>query len=98
MADKEQEHLRIRLGSRLLKRIDTARAASGRTRTDEIEKRLLETFVRENLEEVAEIAVHKVLAHVEELEQIAAASAGRAPVDWYKVLRERARKGVENKR
>jgi hypothetical protein len=98
MADKDQEHLRIRLGSKLLKRIDTARDASGRTRTDEIEMRLLESFMRTDLELVAQMAVHNVLVRVEELERVAAASAGKQPRDFYKELYEQARKEVEKKR
>ncbi|MBH5372828.1 hypothetical protein [Bradyrhizobium glycinis] len=76
MAEKEQEHLRIRLGAKLLKRIDAAREKSGRTRTDEIEARLLESFTRMEMQEVAQIAVRETLAELER----------RKVSDFYEVL------------
>ena len=94
MADKDQEHLRIRLASTLLKRIDTARAESGRTRTDEIEMRLLESFMRTDLELVAEMAVHNVLVRVQRLEESLAKAKGHPPTDVYKRLHDQARKEV----
>jgi hypothetical protein len=48
MAD-EQVHLRIRLDEKLLARIDDARSESGRTRTDEIVMRLIESFNRTDM-------------------------------------------------
>lgn len=65
MAEKEQEHLRIRLGAKLLKRIDAAREKSGRTRTDEIEARLIESFTRLEMQEMAQIAVQEAMAELE---------------------------------
>lgn len=70
MAEKDQEHLRIRLGARLLKRIDAAREKSGRTRTDEIEFRIEESFRRIDLQEVVgiatRVAVRETLLAVEQ--------------------------------
>ncbi|WP_201266272.1 TraY domain-containing protein [Bradyrhizobium japonicum] len=65
MAEKEQEHLRIRLGAKLLKRIDAARERSGRTRTDEIEARLIESFTRLEMQEVAQIAAREMIVELE---------------------------------
>jgi len=92
MAEKDQEQLRVRLGGRLLKRIDMAREKSGRTRNDEIEVRLMESFMKNDLEMVAEMAVHNVLLRVERLEKERAAAAGQTPVDFYKALVDQARK------
>ncbi len=96
MAEKDQEHLRIRLDAKLLKRIDTARMKSGRTRTDEIEARLLETFTKSDLLAIAEIAVHNVLFKVDQIEKRRAEAAGQAPVDFYKALVEDARAELED--
>lgn len=84
MAEKEQEHLRIRLGARLLKKIDSAREKSGRTRTDEIEARLIESFTRLDIELAAELAVHNVLERIDRIER--AREQGAKPVDFYEAL------------
>ncbi|BBC00104.1 hypothetical protein [Bradyrhizobium elkanii] len=96
MAEKDLEQLRIRLGGRLLRRIDIAREKSGRTRNDEIEVRLLESFMKNDLEMVAEMAVHNVLLRVERLEKARAEAAGQTPTDFYKALVDQARKEVED--
>jgi predicted DNA-binding protein len=49
---KEREHLRIRLGPDLVKRIDAARKASGRTRSAQIKLMLDQALVRMDMQEV----------------------------------------------
>lgn len=84
MAEKEQEHLRIRLGARLLKRIDAAREKSGRTRTDEIEFRLQDSFTRTDLESAVDLAMHKVFERMDRIQK--AQERGAQPVDFYEAL------------
>jgi hypothetical protein len=48
VADSDREHLRVRLRSDVLARLDAARAKSGRTRTAEIEARLIDSLARGN--------------------------------------------------
>lgn len=83
MAEKDQEHLRIRLGARLLKKIDAAREKSGRTRTDEIEARLLDSFTRVEAEAVAELAVIKILERIDRLTQ---SESSTATANFYDAL------------
>lgn len=92
MAEKDQEHLRIRLDAKLLRKIDASREKTGRTRTDEIEMRLLESFMRTDLEMVAEMAVHNALMRVERIEKSRALSKGEEPVDFYEAMVNQARK------
>jgi hypothetical protein len=98
MSEREQPHLRLRISPELLDRIDTARAESGRTRTDEIEMRLAEAFLKTDLEMVAEMAVHKVLVRVQKLEDNLAKAKGREPTDFYKELYNMARKEVRKQK
>jgi hypothetical protein len=77
MAEKEQEHLRIRLGARLLKRIDAAREKTGRTRTDEIEARLQESFTRWDVSEVATMAAREMMNSLKRDAQEMEAKSGR---------------------
>ncbi len=65
MAEKDQEHLRIRLGPKLLRRIDASRIESGRTRSDEIEARIQESFTRYDIDFAAKLAVLNVLELIE---------------------------------
>jgi hypothetical protein len=95
MAEKEQEHLRIRLGARLLKRIDSAREKTGRTRTDEIEARLLETFSKSDLIRTAEMAVYNVLVHLEKVMERQTPMTSEQRSDFYKALAGEARKDLE---
>jgi hypothetical protein len=90
----EKEHLRIRIEAKLLKKIDAARKDSGRTRTEEIETRLLASFMRTDIELVAEMAVHNVLVKVHELEARAARAEGREPRDFYGALYDQERNKV----
>lgn len=86
MAPTEQEHLRIRLHSNLLKLIDEARAKSGRTRTDEIEARLLESFHRLDMTEMARIAAREALRMVEERVRDSADPANKPMTSFYDAL------------
>ena len=94
MSEREQPHLRIRIDAGLLKRIDAACEESGRTRTDEIERRLLESFLKNDLQMVAEMAVHNVLGRVQQLEESLAKAKGREPTDFYQGLYDQGRKQV----
>jgi hypothetical protein len=94
MAEREQPHLRIRIDPDLLARIDDECERSGRTRTDEIERRLLESFLKTDLQMVAEMAVHNVLVRVQQLEESLAKAKGREPTDFYQGLFKQARKEV----
>ncbi|MCK1693827.1 hypothetical protein [Bradyrhizobium sp. 144] len=85
MAEKDQEHLRIRLGARLLKKIDAAREKSGRTRTDEIEARLIESFTRLEMQEVAQIAAREMIVELERRARELSAQKGQV-VDFYEAL------------
>lgn len=85
MAEKEQEHLRIRLGAKLLKRIDAAREKSGRTRTDEIEARLIESFTRLEMQDVARIAAQEMIVELERRARELNAETGKM-VDFYAAL------------
>lgn len=85
MAEKDQEHLRIRLGAKLLKRIDAAREKSGRTRTDEIEARLTESFTRLEMQEVAQIAAREMIVELERRARELNAQKGQV-VDFYEAL------------
>ncbi|MCG2626572.1 hypothetical protein L6654_08040 [Bradyrhizobium sp. WYCCWR 13023] len=85
MAEKEQEHLRIRLGAKLLKKIDAAREKSGRTRTDEIEARLMESFTRLEMQEVAKIAAQEMIVELERRARDLNAETGKM-VDFYAAL------------
>ncbi|AND89800.1 hypothetical protein AAV28_19845 [Bradyrhizobium diazoefficiens USDA 110] len=62
MAEKVQEHLRIRLGARLLKRIDAEREKNGRTRTDEIEALLEEALRKREMREIVKEAMREEMA------------------------------------
>jgi hypothetical protein len=85
MAEKEQEHLRIRLGAKLLKRIDAAREKSGRTRTDEIEARLIDSFTRLEMQEVAQIAAREMIVELERRARELNTETGKM-VDFYAAL------------
>ncbi|MBR1328818.1 hypothetical protein [Bradyrhizobium ottawaense] len=85
MAEKDQEHLRIRLGAKLLKRIDAAREKSGRTRTDEIEARLIESFTRLEMQEVAKIAAREMLVELERRARDLGNRSGKM-VNFYEAL------------
>lgn len=92
MSEREQPHLRIRLDAGLLERIDAAADEAGRTRTSEIEHRLLESFLKNDIQMVAEMAVHNVLMRVQQLEESLAKAKGREPTDFYRGLYEQGRK------
>lgn len=85
MAEKDQEHLRIRLGAKLLKKIDAAREKSGRTRTDEIEARLIESFTRLEMQEVAQIAAREMIVELERRARELSGQKGQL-VDFYEAL------------
>ncbi|PSO29833.1 hypothetical protein [Bradyrhizobium sp. MOS002] len=85
MAEKDQEHLRIRLGAKLLKKIDAAREKSGRTRTDEIEARLTESFTRLEMQEVAQIAAREMIVELERRARELNAQKSQL-VDFYEAL------------
>jgi hypothetical protein len=97
MAEKDQEHLRIRLGPRLLKRIDAAREKSGRTRSDEIEARLNESFTRMDIERAVELAVRNTLESTAVFGTVKEPNPApmMTPAEFYAALVEQAKKENE---
>jgi len=86
MAEKKQEHLRIRVGAALLKRIDAAREKSGRTRTDEIEARLHDSFTREDVSEVATLAARELMRSLRHDALALQLQKGNEPVTFDEVI------------